>query len=313
MRSKPGDRESKTVFIFIRVCMYAVHSGATERRIESSQPASGYFSTICCVRSTSSSVSVPPFCALTVPSRPPSKLLHLPGHTALSLPSFPLDCSPMFHVGRTFPSRSCVIPPCVDDAPLVWNVSSSCLCCDHGEPCAFAHVLTAYYMNGAVLTPLCVLSWNVCVVFADELDGKDASGPDSFYKVYEPVFERNKRFAVILPAPSLGNDDTPIDEVRNVIVGLGLFFAIPGHVFFHVFLHVPLGAPLDSLVPSLLPCSHATMVFNDGRRLQQRNFNSKHVLHTCRDSCDADVSKAWASEETKTKANTKTCISLARR
>ena len=50
---------------------------------------------------------------------------------------------------------------------------------------------------------------------ADELDGKDVSGPDSFYKVYEPVFERNKRFAVILPAPSLGDDDTPIDEVRK--------------------------------------------------------------------------------------------------
>lgn len=49
----------------------------------------------------------------------------------------------------------------------------------------------------------------------DELDGKDASGPDSFYKVYEPVFERNKRFAVILPAPSLGDDDAPIDEVNN--------------------------------------------------------------------------------------------------
>ena len=49
---------------------------------------------------------------------------------------------------------------------------------------------------------------------ADELDGKEASGPDSFYKVYEPVFERNKRFAAILPAPSLGDDDTPIGEVR---------------------------------------------------------------------------------------------------
>ncbi|CAN0244333.1 unnamed protein product, partial [Pylaiella littoralis] len=49
----------------------------------------------------------------------------------------------------------------------------------------------------------------------DELDGKNSSGPDSFYKVYEPVFERNKRFAVILPAPSLGDDDTPIDEVNN--------------------------------------------------------------------------------------------------
>lgn len=53
------------------------------------------------------------------------------------------------------------------------------------------------------------------LMFADELDGKDVSGPDSFYKVYEPVFERNKRFAVILPAPSLGDDDTPIDEVTN--------------------------------------------------------------------------------------------------
>lgn len=49
----------------------------------------------------------------------------------------------------------------------------------------------------------------------DELEGKEVSGPTSFYKVYEPVFERNKRFAVILPAPSLGDDDTPIDEVRR--------------------------------------------------------------------------------------------------
>lgn len=55
---------------------------------------------------------------------------------------------------------------------------------------------------------------SLCLTLADELDGKDASGPDSFYKVYEPVFERNKRFAVILPAPSLGDDDAPIDEVR---------------------------------------------------------------------------------------------------
>ncbi|CAM9889031.1 unnamed protein product [Ectocarpus sp. 6 AP-2014] len=50
---------------------------------------------------------------------------------------------------------------------------------------------------------------------SDELEGKEVSGPTSFYKVYEPVFERNKRFAVILPAPSLGDDDTPIDEVNN--------------------------------------------------------------------------------------------------
>ncbi|CAM9187553.1 unnamed protein product [Scytosiphon promiscuus] len=49
----------------------------------------------------------------------------------------------------------------------------------------------------------------------EELEGKEATGPNSFYKVYEPVFERNKRFAVILPAPSLGDDETPIDEVNN--------------------------------------------------------------------------------------------------
>lgn len=55
----------------------------------------------------------------------------------------------------------------------------------------------------------------------DEMDGKDASGPDSFYTVYEPVFERNKRFAVILPAPSLGDDETPIDEVGVLGEGRG--------------------------------------------------------------------------------------------
>lgn len=33
------------------------------------------------------------------------------------------------------------------------------------------------------------------------------------------MFERNKRFAVILPAPSLGDDETPIDEVRRRISG----------------------------------------------------------------------------------------------
>lgn len=70
---------------------------------------------------------------------------------------------------------------------------------------------------------MCVNTERICcIVFgrmrADELDGKDASGPDSFYTVYEPVFERNKRFAVILPAPSLGDDETPIDEVRRRVL-----------------------------------------------------------------------------------------------
>ncbi|CAM9238591.1 unnamed protein product [Choristocarpus tenellus] len=48
----------------------------------------------------------------------------------------------------------------------------------------------------------------------DDQEGKDETGPRSFYNVYGPVFERNKRFAVILPAPSLGNADTPLDEVN---------------------------------------------------------------------------------------------------
>lgn len=52
-----------------------------------------------------------------------------------------------------------------------------------------------------------------CVDGSDELDGREPNGPDSFYKVYDAVFERNKRFAVVLPAPSLGEDDTPIEEV----------------------------------------------------------------------------------------------------
>lgn len=84
----------------------------------------------------------------------------------------------------------------------------SVLCCDHDKPVAFAP------FDHLVACLSCAVC-DVWVVFADELDGKDVSGPDSFYKVYEPVFERNKRFAVILPAPSLGDDDTPIDEVRK--------------------------------------------------------------------------------------------------
>ena len=70
------------------------------------------------------------------------------------------------------------------------------------------------------LSRTCAVLSFVCAVSADELDGKDVSGPDSFYKVYEPVFERNKRFAVILPAPSLGDDDTPIDEVKARFVAV---------------------------------------------------------------------------------------------
>ncbi|CAN0067044.1 unnamed protein product, partial [Discosporangium mesarthrocarpum] len=49
----------------------------------------------------------------------------------------------------------------------------------------------------------------------DELEGKEETGPESFYHVYGPVFERNKRFAVILPAPSLGDAQTPMEEVNN--------------------------------------------------------------------------------------------------
>ncbi|CAK9034707.1 DnaJ homolog subfamily C member 2 (Gliosarcoma-related antigen MIDA1) (Zuotin-related factor 1) [Durusdinium trenchii] len=40
-------------------------------------------------------------------------------------------------------------------------------------------------------------------------------GPDEdFYEVYGPVFERNARFSVKKPVPSLGDDGTAIDKVR---------------------------------------------------------------------------------------------------
>lgn len=50
--------------------------------------------------------------------------------------------------------------------------------------------------------------------FDDTIPTTDAcSNGQDFYKIYGPVFERNERFAVILPAPALGDDDAPIEEV----------------------------------------------------------------------------------------------------
>jgi len=38
--------------------------------------------------------------------------------------------------------------------------------------------------------------------------------PEKFYKLYGDCFKLNGRFAVKTPVPELGDDDTPIEEVR---------------------------------------------------------------------------------------------------
>ena len=38
-------------------------------------------------------------------------------------------------------------------------------------------------------------------------------GPHKFFKLFDPVFKRNARFAVQKPVPELGNLDTPIEQV----------------------------------------------------------------------------------------------------
>lgn len=44
---------------------------------------------------------------------------------------------------------------------------------------------------------------------------KDLKDDDDFYTKFGETFVRNSRFAVDLPAPALGNKDTPIEEVRK--------------------------------------------------------------------------------------------------
>ncbi|CAM9588765.1 unnamed protein product [Phaeothamnion confervicola] len=46
-------------------------------------------------------------------------------------------------------------------------------------------------------------------------EGAGADDPVAFFAVYGPVFSRNERFAVLLPAPPLGDADTPIEEVNK--------------------------------------------------------------------------------------------------
>ncbi|XP_057537559.1 uncharacterized protein LOC130815194 [Amaranthus tricolor] len=47
--------------------------------------------------------------------------------------------------------------------------------------------------------------------FDDEIPTDCA--PQNFFKVFGPAFMRNSRWSVTQPAPSLGDDDTPLDEV----------------------------------------------------------------------------------------------------
>ena len=44
---------------------------------------------------------------------------------------------------------------------------------------------------------------------------KDIKNDDDFYKLFGECFKRNSRFAVDLPAPEIGNKDTPMDDVRK--------------------------------------------------------------------------------------------------
>ena len=39
-------------------------------------------------------------------------------------------------------------------------------------------------------------------------------GPKKFFKLYDPVFKRNARFAVKKPVPEIGGEETPMPEVR---------------------------------------------------------------------------------------------------
>jgi DnaJ family protein C protein 2 len=49
--------------------------------------------------------------------------------------------------------------------------------------------------------------------FDDSIPGDGAGRNGDFYTEFEPVFDRNERFAVILPVPKLGDDDAPIEDV----------------------------------------------------------------------------------------------------
>lgn len=44
---------------------------------------------------------------------------------------------------------------------------------------------------------------------------KDITCDDDFYKKFGECFKRNSRFAEVLPAPTIGDKDTPIEEVRK--------------------------------------------------------------------------------------------------
>ena len=47
----------------------------------------------------------------------------------------------------------------------------------------------------------------------DKVNKALEKGPHKFFKLFDPVFKRNARFAVQKPVPELGNLDTPIEQV----------------------------------------------------------------------------------------------------
>lgn len=44
---------------------------------------------------------------------------------------------------------------------------------------------------------------------------KMAKNPANFFKLFDPVFKRNARFAAVLPVPEIGDMNTPMDEVES--------------------------------------------------------------------------------------------------
>lgn len=65
-----------------------------------------------------------------------------------------------------------------------------------------------------LIDPLKRRQWDSSLPFNDKIP-KDSQGttPESFFKVYAPVFERNAQFSERQPMPKLGDGETSYDEV----------------------------------------------------------------------------------------------------
>lgn len=57
------------------------------------------------------------------------------------------------------------------------------------------------------------LPFNEAIPTEEHVQKALAKGPHKFFKLFDPVFKRNARFAVTKPVPDLGDMDTPMDQV----------------------------------------------------------------------------------------------------